>query len=164
MTSVRRTGWAKAPALELFAADLTTGLLLPYVEGGIAAGFPSPAADYMDLSIDLNRELVEHPDSTFYARVKGGSMQGAGIGHGDVLVIDRSLTAAHGDIVVAALNGEFTVKRLVFQGGGCLLAPANEDYPQIAVEEYDDFRVWGVVTYVIKNVRDKGRGEWVCMR
>ncbi|MBL7803099.1 MAG: translesion error-prone DNA polymerase V autoproteolytic subunit [Saprospiraceae bacterium] len=155
--------WA-APTLDIYCADVSTELPLPFAGGGIAAGFPSPASDYLDLSIDLNRELVDHPDSTFYARVKGQSMQEAGIHNGDVLVIDRSLTARPGDIVVAYLNGEFTVKRLFLTADTCWLLPANEDYPQIPVQEGDEFRVWGVVTYVIKNVREGGRGKWVSLR
>ncbi|MCC7245246.1 MAG: translesion error-prone DNA polymerase V autoproteolytic subunit [Saprospiraceae bacterium] len=155
--------WA-SPAMDIYWADVSTELALPYVGEGIYAGFPSPASDYLDLTIDLNRELVEHPESTFYARVKGDSMQGAGIQSGDVLVVDRSLTAQNDAIVVAFLNGEFTVKRLRYSRTACLLLPANEDYPQIPVSESDDFRVWGVVTYVIKNMREGGRNQWVSMR
>lgn len=155
--------WA-APTVDIYSVDVSTDLLLPFIDEGIHAGFPSPASDYLDIAIDLNRELVEHPDSTFYARVKGVSMQDAGIQNGDVLVVDRSLTAQNGDVIVAHLNGEFTVKRLLFEENACILAPANQDYPQIRIEENDDFRVWGVVTYVIKNVRKGGRGHWVCMR
>lgn len=154
--------WA-SPVLDVFSADCNSFLPLPYVDGGISAGFPSPAADYLDLTIDLNRELVEHPSSTFYARVKGRSMQDAGIQDGDVLVVDRSLTAKNGDIAVAYLNGDFTVKRLRFSGNTCFLLPANKDFPKIEVSENDDFRIWGVVTFVIKNVREGGRSDWVCM-
>ena len=155
--------WA-APTVDIYAADVGTDLALPFADGGIAAGFPSPANDYLDLSIDLNRELVDNPDATFYARVKGDSMQEAGIQNGDVLVVDRSLTAFSQDIVVAFLNGEFTVKRLQLGTDTCVLLPANRDYPELRVQEGDDFRIWGVVTYVIKNVREGGRGKWVCMR
>ncbi|MBN8681574.1 MAG: translesion error-prone DNA polymerase V autoproteolytic subunit [Chitinophagales bacterium] len=155
--------WA-APTLDIYAADVSTDLALPFAAGGIAAGFPSPANDYLDLSIDLNRELVDNPDATFYARVKGDSMQEAGIQSGDVLVVDRSLTAFSNDIVVAFLNGEFTVKRLQLGADTCVLLPANRQYPELRVQEGDDFRIWGVVTYVIKNVREGGRGKWVCMR
>lgn len=156
--------WRACPTIDIYCADVSTDLPLPFVDDGIPAGFPSPANDYLDLSIDLNRELVEHPDATFYARVKGASMQDAGIHDGDVLVVDRSLTARNDDIAVAYLNGEFTVKRLRFSGETCFLMPANRDYPRIEITESDDFRVWGVVTYVIKNVREGGRGRWVCMR
>lgn len=146
-------------------ADVGTDLPLPFTNDDIPAGFPSPAGDYLDLTIDLNRELVDNPDATFYARVKGDSMQDAGIQSGDVLVVDRSLTANNGDIIVAFLNGEFTVKRLRFDKTACSLLPANQDFPQIRICESDDFRVWGVVTFVIKNIREGGRpGKWVSMR
>jgi DNA polymerase V len=155
--------WA-TPTLDIFLADVSTDLPLPFSNDGIPAGFPSPASDYLDLSIDLNQELVDNPNATFYARAKGNSMQDAGIHNGDVLVVDRSLTADNGDIIVAFLNGEFTVKRLRFTGETCLLLPANQDFPQIRINEGDDFRVWGVVTFVIKNVRKGGRGKWVSLR
>jgi DNA polymerase V len=155
--------WA-TPTLDIFFADVSTDLPLPFANDGIPAGFPSPANDYLDLTIDLNRELVDNPDSTFYARVKGNSMQDAGIQNGDVLVVDRSLTPNNGDIIVAYLNGEFTVKRLRFAEGTCMLLPANQDFPQIRICEGDDFRVWGVVTFVIKNVREGGREQWVNLR
>ena len=156
--------WWAAPTLDIYLADVSTDLPLPFANDGIPAGFPSPASDYLDLTIDLNRELVDNPDATFYARVKGNSMQDAGIQNGDVLVVDRSLTADNGDIVVAYLNGEFTVKRLRFAEETCFLLPANQDYPQTRINEGDDFRVWGVVTFVIKNVREGGRGKWVSLR
>ena len=155
--------WA-TPTLDIFFADVSTDLSLPFANDGIPAGFPSPAGDYLDLTIDLNKELVDHPDATFYARVKGNSMQDMGIQNDDVLVVDRSLTANNGDIIVAFLNGEFTVKRLRFSEDTCLLLPANQDYPQTRISEDDDFRVWGVVTYVIKNVREGGRDKWVSLR
>lgn len=155
--------WA-TPTLDIYLADVATDLPLPFADEGVSAGFPSPASDYLDLTIDLNRALVDNPVSTFYARVKGNSMQDAGIQNGDVLVVDRALTADNGDIIVAFLNAEFTVKRLRFAEGACLLLPANQDYPQIQVCESDDFRVWGVVTFVIKNVRKGGRGKWVSLR
>ncbi len=159
-----RTIWWVSPTLEFYLAEIGPDLALPFLDGGVPAGFPSPADDHLDLTIDLNRELVDHPEATFYARVRGASMQDAGIQDGDVLVVDRSLTARNDDIAVAYLNGEFTVKRLRFAGNTCLLLPANHDYPEIPIGENDDFRVWGVVTYVIKNVREGGRGRWVCMR
>lgn len=156
--------WA-SPTMDIYLADVGTDLPLPFTNDDIPAGFPSPAGDYLDLTIDLNRELVDNPDATFYARVKGDSMQDAGIQSGDVLVVDRSLTANNGDIIVAFLNGEFTVKRLRFDKTACSLLPANQDFPQIRICESDDFRVWGVVTFVIKNIREGGRpGKWVSMR
>ena len=121
--------------------------------GEIHAGFPSPANDYMTQAIDLNRELVRHPEATFYGRVVGDSMIDAGVEEGDILVIDRSLTAHDGDMAVCFVDGEFTLKYLHFEEDGLVLVPANEKYPEIKVGEGVDFRMWGVVTYGIKKVR-----------
>ena len=120
---------------------------------GIHAGFPSPANDYMTRAIDLNRELVKHPAATFYGRVVGDSMMDAGVEEGDILVIDKSLDAQDGDMAVCFVDGEFTLKHLRMHEGGISLVPANEKYPVIEVREGMDFKMWGVVTYVIKKVR-----------
>lgn len=120
---------------------------------GIHAGFPSPANDYMTQAIDLNRELVKHPAATFYGRVVGDSMIDAGVEDGDILVIDKSLDAQDGDMAVCFVDGEFTLKYLRIQAGRLSLVPANERYPVIEVSEGMDFKMWGVVTYVIKKVR-----------
>ncbi len=122
---------------------------LPYYEVGVPAGFPSPAEDYIERPLDLHELLIEHPAATFFVRVEGDSMKDAGLHSGDVLVVDRALTAHHGKIVVALLNGEFTVKRLKIEGGKIFLAPENSRYPVIEVSEGSDFQVWGVVTYAI---------------
>ena len=120
---------------------------------GIHAGFPSPANDYMTQAIDLNRELVRHPAATFYGRVVGDSMIEAGVEEGDILVIDKSLDAQDGDMAVCFVDGEFTLKYLRVHDGGISLVPANEKYPVIEIREGTDFKMWGVVTYVIKKVR-----------
>ena len=120
---------------------------------GIHAGFPSPATDYMTQAIDLNRELVKHPAATFYGRVVGDSMIDAGVEEGDILVIDKSLDAQDGDMAVCFVDGEFTLKHLRLSGGQLSLVPANEKYPVIEAVEGTDFKMWGVVTYVIKKVR-----------
>lgn len=120
---------------------------------GIHAGFPSPATDYMTQAIDLNRELVRHPAATFYGRVVGDSMIDAGVEEGDILVIDKSLDAQDGDMAVCFVDGEFTLKYLKFRNQCLFLVPANENYPEIEITEGVDFRMWGVVTYVIKKVR-----------
>ena len=136
--------------LTIYGADRSTGLALPYADEGVRAGFPSPAQDYMSENIDLNRELVRHPATTFYGRVKGNSMIDAGIEEGDLLVIDKSLEPQDGDMVVAFIDGDFTIK-YVRQEKDCLwLVPANADYQPIRVTEENDFMVWGVVTYTIK--------------
>ena len=122
-------------------------------QDGIHAGFPSPATDYMTQAIDLNRELVRHPAATFYGRVVGDSMIDAGVEEGDILVIDKSLDAQDGDMAVCFVDGEFTLKYLKFRNQCLFLVPANENYPEIEITEGVDFRMWGVVTYVIKKVR-----------
>lgn len=122
-------------------------------QAGIHAGFPSPATDYMTQAIDLNKELVRHPAATFYGRVVGDSMIDAGVEEGDILVIDKSLDAQDGDMAVCFVDGEFTLKYLKFKDQRLFLVPANERYPEIEITEGMDFRMWGVVTYVIKKVR-----------
>lgn len=119
----------------------------------IHAGFPSPATDYMTQAIDLNKELVKHPAATFYGRVVGDSMIDAGVEEGDILVIDRSLDARDGDMAVCFVDGEFTLKYISMKEGALTLVPANPKYPQIRIQEGVDFKMWGVVTYVIKQVR-----------
>ena len=138
--------------LIMYSADLSKELALTFADGGIRAGFPSPAQDLMCDSIDLNRELVRHPATTFYARAVGDSMKGCGIDDGDLLVIDKSIEPREGDIVVAFIDGEFTLKKVKLEpDGSCLwLMPANEDYPPIKVTEDNHFIVWGVLTYNIK--------------
>ena len=127
--------------------------LPPMAQDGIHAGFPSPATDYMTQAIDLNKELVKHPAATFYGRVVGDSMIDAGVDEGDILVIDRSLTAKDGDMAVCFVDGEFTLKYLRMKDNELTLVPANPNYPQIQITEGVEFRMWGVVTYIIKKVR-----------
>lgn len=118
---------------------------LPLYSSRPAAGFPAPGDDQVERSLDINDLVVKHPNATFFVRVEGDSMEGAGIFSGDVLVVDRSVTPTHGKIVVAALYGEMVVKRLVVQGGTHLLVSEHEHYEPIAVHENDDVHVWGVV-------------------
>ena len=141
--------------LEIVGADTSSQLPLPYADQGIRAGFPSPAQDYMDLSIDLNRELIRNPSSTFYGRVKGDSMQDAGVSEGDVLVIDKSLEPQDGDMAVCFLDGEFTLKFIQLEKDVIWLIPANESYDPIRVTAENEFLIWGIVTYTIKNNRKK---------
>lgn len=131
--------------------DLSTELPLLYADGGIRAGFPSPAQDYVDGILDLNKELIQHPAATFYARVVGDSMS-PGIAEGDLLVVDRSLNATDDCIAVCCVNDEFTIKRidLTQKGKGFIrLLPDNPKYEPITVTEDDNFILWGVVRYVI---------------
>lgn len=137
--------------LDIYSAQTETELDLPVLQG-ISAGFPSPAMDFIDLSIDLNRHLIKHPSATFYGRVKGESMKDAGINDGDLLVIDKSIDPVDGKIAVCFVDGEFTLKRIKTDSGGVWLVPANESYRPIHVTEENDLRIWGVVTHVIKSV------------
>ena len=139
--------------LEIHSIDISTSLPLQYADEGIRAGFPSPAQDYMEQAIDLNKEIVKHPASTFYGRVVGDSMKDEGIEEGDILVIDKSLELLDDDLAVCAIDGEFTVKRVRLEKDAAWLVPANPDYPLIKVTEDNDFIVWGIVTYTIKKNR-----------
>ena len=121
---------------------------------GVKAGFPSPAEDYLHESLDFNRDLIRHPEATFYGRVAGDSMQDAGICEGDIAVIDRSVEPQDGDVIVAYINGEFTIKFLDLthrKDGYIELRPANKKYSPIRIDENDSFEVWGVVVGTIKS-------------
>lgn len=136
--------------LEVFRPDLSSHNQLPYADLGVQAGFPSPAQDYLNESIDLNHELVRHPASTFYARVSGDSMIGDGIDSGDLLVIDRSIEPADGDLAVCCVDGDFTLKRISLRDNLIWLIPSNEAFDPILVTPENKFEVWGVVTHTIK--------------
>ncbi|HSH20113.1 MAG TPA: translesion error-prone DNA polymerase V autoproteolytic subunit [Draconibacterium sp.] len=123
---------------------------LPLVEATISAGFPSPAEDYSEARLDLNKELVTNESATFYARVRGDSMTLAGISDGDLLIIDKSKTPVNGSIVVCLIDGEFTVKRLQKKGNQFWLMPENDNYLPIKIKPENDVTIWGVVTYTIK--------------
>jgi DNA polymerase V len=118
----------------------------------VAAGFPSPADDYVECGLDLNQHLVKHPAATFFVRVRGQSMVEAGIHDGDLLVVDRALEARDGSVVIAVLNGELTVKRIRRLNGQLLLCPENADYLPIAVPPESDVQIWGLVVYAIHQV------------
>jgi DNA polymerase V len=141
------------PVLDFCTADLSSELALSLAGTGIAAGFPSPAEDYEEVALDLNKALIKHPAATFYARARGSSMTGAGIFDGDLLVIDKALDPREGDIAVCFIDGEFTVKRISREPGGLSLMPANEGFRPIRITEENNFIVWGVVTYVIHRTR-----------
>jgi len=127
---------ARAAASPLFAAS-------------VPAGFPSPADDYIEGPLDLNRHLIKHPAATFFVRVSGDSMTAAGIHDGDLLVVDRSVEPRDGSIVIAALDGELTVKRIRLRGDRLELVPENLDYPTRTVAGESAFQVWGVVVHAI---------------
>lgn len=134
----------------IYLPDQRTKWSRPVMMWPVPAGFPSPAEDYVEGRINLNRDLVKHPLTTFYIRVDGESMIGAGIFPGTLLVVDRGVTAAEGDIVVARLGDELCVKRLSLEGGMVRLLSENELYPPIEVPEGVDFEVWGRVMYSIQ--------------
>ncbi|MFW6310473.1 MAG: LexA family protein [Prolixibacteraceae bacterium] len=136
--------------LSFFKPSPETGFELPLVEASVSAGFPSPADDYLEERLDLNKALIGNPGATFYARVKGESMSLAGISDGDLLVIDKSKTPVNGSVVVCMIDGEFTVKRLEKNGKDYFLMPENADFQPIKIKPENSVTIWGVVTYTIK--------------
>ncbi|MGE4285031.1 MAG: LexA family protein [Phycisphaerae bacterium] len=136
-------------AENIFNPQDVEAVALPLFEGNVPAGFPSPAADYEESSLDLNKYLVKNPAATYFVRVSGESMTGAGIFTGDMLIVDRSLDAKNGSVVIAALDGELMVKRIRIKGSHVSLASENERYKPIDVSGQEDFAIWGVVTNVI---------------
>lgn len=137
--------------IDIFSAETDTKLQLPIMEA-VSAGFPSPATDFIDLTIDLNRHLIKHPSATYYARVKGESMRDAGINDGDLLIVDKSIDPTDGKIAICYIDGEFTLKRIKIDQNGIWLMPANDRFKPIRVEENNTLVIWGIVTFVIKNV------------
>lgn len=123
----------------------------------VEAGFPSPAQDYYDGPVDLTKQLVRDQAATFFLRVSGSSMEGAGISDGDVLIVDRALTPKHGDVVIAVLDGELTVKRLIIGARRVILRPDNPAFPDIKVEELSSLDIWGVVKVCIHYLVDHRR-------
>jgi DNA polymerase V len=139
-------------AFEIFSCDIQSKTPLPSFLNKVAAGFPSPAEDYLDRKLDLNDLLVKNPAATFFVKVAGNSMINAGIKSGDYLIIDRSIEPKDKRIVVAIINGEFTVKRIHKQGDKLFLDPENDSFTPIEIKEDMDFQVWGTVTQVIHAV------------
>jgi DNA polymerase V len=130
-----------------------TSLKLPLVSASVEAGFPSPADDHLERGIDLNEELIRNPAATFLVRVKGESMRDAGIHTGDTLIVDKSVTPADRQIVVAMIDGEFTVKRFRKLNGRIFLEAANDSFAPIEVGENQELTIWGAVTYIIHLAR-----------
>ncbi len=122
------------------------------VEQGISAGFPSPADDFKEIRISLDKELVKNSESTFYARVSGDSMIDAGLDDGDLLLIDRSLYPENGKIAICLIDGEFTVKRIMKEKNKLYLIAENKKYKPIELKEESELIIWGIVTYVIKKI------------
>ena len=135
-----------------YSVDRTAFKEISLFEGSVPAGFPSPAEDFVQERVSLDKILIKNQEATFFARVSGQSMIDAGINDKDLLVIDRSLEPINNKIAVCFIDGEFTVKRLRVDGAKVWLKPENPEYPIIEITEENDFLIWGVVTNVIKSV------------
>jgi DNA polymerase V len=138
--------------LTFFTPDFDSSQSAPYASGGVSAGFPSPAADFTETNIDLNKELSKNQLATFYIKVNGNSMIDAGINDKDILVVDRSIEPRDNKIAVCLVDGEFTVKRIKLEKDCLYLLPENKDYQPIKITEENQISIWGIVTYVIKAV------------
>ena len=146
-------GYNRGPALKIERLSMEgADIKLPLFITHISAGFPSPADDFIENKLDLNEKLIRHPAATFFVKVEGNSMIKAGIQPGDMLIVDRALEPRSGGIVVAVINGEFTVKRIEKKQNRIYLVPENTGYKPIEITEEMDFKVWGVVTNVIHSV------------
>jgi DNA polymerase V len=132
--------------LDFYFPDYSADVDLPYFDIGISAGFPSPADDFIELTINLNKEFIKNKDTTFFARVKGHSMKNAGIFDGDLLIIDKSIEPQNNKIAICQIDGEFTVKRIKIEKDTVWLIAENEDYKPIKVTPENDFIIWGIVT------------------
>ncbi len=133
----------------IYHSDCSVTYQRPLFMMPVAAGFPSPAEDYIEGKLDLNKHLIKHPAATFFVKVTGNSMTDAGIHPGDILIVDRALAAVDKNVVIAVVDGELTVKRLRMMGDEVFLFPENDDYTPLRIEEDMNFEVWGVVTNVI---------------
>ncbi|WP_418983450.1 LexA family protein [Alistipes sp.] len=138
--------------LKMYQPDYGHPEALPLAESGVHAGFPSPADDFLDGTLDLNGLVVKHPEATFFARVEGDSMQGEGISEGDILVVDKAVEPYDGCLAVAFIDGEFTLKRVRMEPDRILLMAANPKYKPIEVTAESRFMVWGVVRWILKSV------------
>ena len=142
---------SKNPFL-FYNPEMESKVEISFVKEGVSAGFPSPATDFMETTIDLNKELSKNPLATFYIKVSGNSMINAGISDKDVLVVDRSLEPQNNKIAICFIDGEFTVKRIKIEEDKVLLMPENEKYKPIIITEENELIIWGIVTYVIKHL------------
>ena len=134
---------------EIYRFKNSTSYQIPLYSCAVSAGFPSPAEEYLEGKLDLNQHLIAHPLATFFVRVAGDSMIGAGIHEGDLLIVDRALEAKDGKVVIAVVNGELLVKRLRFNGTQPYLVAENPNYSALAITEAMEFQIWGIVTNVI---------------
>ena len=138
--------------LQLFTPDCSDPIEIPIADAGVSAGIPSPANSYEMSKISLDHTLVGNSSSTFYAKVSGQSMIGAGLDDGDLLVVDKGIRPHNGQIAVCFIDGEFTVKRLMVTSEGMYLQPENPNFQPLLVTETNNFQIWGVVTHVIKKL------------
>lgn len=143
---------AKKRNMAFLKPEISVPLEIPLAESGVHAGFPSPADDFPEGSLDLNSLVIRHPEATFFARVEGDSMKDEGIVEGDILVVDKSIEPYDGCLAVAVVDGEFTLKRVRMEPDKILLVPANPKYKVIEIFPDNEFSVWGVVRYVVKKV------------
>ena len=139
----------KVTKIFLATQETITPMTLPLFTTSVSAGFPSPADDYIEDLLDLNSHLITNPPATFLVRVSGDSMINAGIHTNDILIVDRSLTPKHNDIVIAILDGEMTVKRIALDNEQVVLVPENDHYKPQQITEEMDFEIWGVVKHVV---------------
>jgi DNA polymerase V len=138
--------------ITFFIPNFDNKMEIPFYSSGIKAGFPSPAADFDETKISLDKELVKNKEATFYAKASGDSMTGAGIDNGDIMVIDRSLEPKNNKIAVCVIDGEFTVKRIKKEKESLYLMPENQSYNPIKITVENELIIWGIVTYVIKKI------------
>ena len=139
--------------MELFDISFSKKIAVPFVEEDVAAGFPSPSENYIQGKLDLNELLVKNPPATFFVRVRGESMINAGISSGDILIVDKSLEAKNNDIIIAVVEGEFTLKRLLIKDNYIILQPENKIFASIRIDNPDNVEIWGVVTNVIHKLK-----------
>ena len=137
----------------IYKADNQSHCSIDFHLTSVEAGFPSPADDHLDISLDLNEYLIKHPSATFYIYVKGDSMINEGIYNGDIMIVDRSLIPKTKDIVVAVIDGDFTVKKMYKKNNKIYLNPRNKNYKSISITDEMDFQIWGVVTHTIHHHR-----------
>ncbi len=141
------------PKITFFIPDFESPIETSFISSEIKAGFPSPAADFEESKVSLDHLLIKNKEATFYAKASGNSMIGAGIDDGDILVIDRSLEPRNNAVAVCFIDGEFTVKRIKKTDEAVFLMPENPNYVPIQIEPHNEFIIWGIVTYVIKQIK-----------
>ena len=139
--------------LKLYKVSTATMMKLPFFSSTVSAGFPSPAEDFVEKELDLNEFMISHPAATFFVKVRGDSMQGASISDGDILVVDRSQEPRNNSIVIAFVDGEFLVKRILKKVDNLYLMPENPKFAPIRITNEMDFKIWGVVTFIIKQTK-----------